>query len=169
MYIVSLEGTTVYDLSAVLIHRGPSAYSGHYVAHIRNQETDVWYKFNDEKIEKMESDRLTLSKEDEQGTSLVMYRNMSVIAVTYFSDNFVSESKYSHSTSVYLCLPVTIILENVFQNCSEKMMKNLKHQKVLTVHVMRICLCTAREENKIRVCGHFSNCTLGPRLTTYIT
>ena len=64
---ISLVGTTVYDLYAVLIHRGPSAYSGHYIAHIRDQKSDVWYKFNDEQIEKMGSKNLTLCKEDEQG------------------------------------------------------------------------------------------------------
>ena len=59
----------------MLIHRGPSAYSGHYVAHIRDQKTDVWYKFNDEQIEKMGSESLTLCKEDEQGNLVtIIYR-----------------------------------------------------------------------------------------------
>ncbi|KAK2157913.1 hypothetical protein LSH36_181g00016 [Paralvinella palmiformis] len=65
-YLGEKMGTTVYDLYAVLIHRGPSAYSGHYIAHIRDQKSDVWYKFNDEQIEKMGSKNLTLCKEDEQ-------------------------------------------------------------------------------------------------------
>jgi hypothetical protein len=33
----------VYDLTAVLIHRGLSAYSGHYVAHIKDKKV---YKQN---------------------------------------------------------------------------------------------------------------------------
>lgn len=59
------EGTVKYDLTAVLIHRGPSAYSGHYVAHIKDPKTKAWYKFNDEEIEKMEGRKLKLGTEDE--------------------------------------------------------------------------------------------------------
>ncbi|XP_076800557.1 ubiquitin carboxyl-terminal hydrolase 48-like [Clavelina lepadiformis] len=42
-----------YQLSAVLIHRGPSASSGHFIAHILDSESGNWYKFNDEVIVKM--------------------------------------------------------------------------------------------------------------------
>jgi ubiquitin carboxyl-terminal hydrolase 48 len=31
----------VYDLTAVLIHRGLSAYSGHYIAHIKDKEVHI--------------------------------------------------------------------------------------------------------------------------------
>ncbi len=55
----------MYDLAAVLIHRGPSAYSGHYVAHIRDKASGSWYKFNDEEIEKMGGKNLQLGNEDE--------------------------------------------------------------------------------------------------------
>ena len=55
----------IYDLYAVLIHRGPSAYSGHYIAHIQEQNTGIWYKFNDEEIEKMGGKGLHLGKEDD--------------------------------------------------------------------------------------------------------
>ena len=30
-YVHTSAGSSTYDLAAVLIHRGPSAYSGHYV------------------------------------------------------------------------------------------------------------------------------------------
>uniref|UniRef100_H2YRV2 ubiquitinyl hydrolase 1 n=1 Tax=Ciona savignyi TaxID=51511 RepID=H2YRV2_CIOSA len=39
---------TQYKLTAVLIHRGLSASSGHFVAHIWEPESGNWYKFNDE-------------------------------------------------------------------------------------------------------------------------
>lgn len=56
----------MYDLEAVLIHRGPTAYSGHYVAHIRSHgDGGVWFKFNDEEIQKMEGKNLKLGCEDE--------------------------------------------------------------------------------------------------------
>eukprot|EP00063_Salmo_salar_P048330 XP_014023165.1 PREDICTED: ubiquitin carboxyl-terminal hydrolase 48 isoform X3 [Salmo salar] len=55
----------VYELSAVLIHRGVSAYSGHYIAHVRDARTSDWYKFNDEDIEKMEGKKLQLGIEED--------------------------------------------------------------------------------------------------------
>ncbi|XP_030632377.1 ubiquitin carboxyl-terminal hydrolase 48 isoform X2 [Chanos chanos] len=63
-----LEGNgdnCVYELSAVLIHRGISAYSGHYIAHVRDARTSDWYKFNDEEIEKMEGKKLQLGVEED--------------------------------------------------------------------------------------------------------
>ncbi|XP_031556850.1 ubiquitin carboxyl-terminal hydrolase 48-like [Actinia tenebrosa] len=58
------KNAPVYELTAVLMHHGTSAYSGHYVAHIKDKETNTWYKFNDEDIEKMQN-KLKLSGEDE--------------------------------------------------------------------------------------------------------
>ncbi|XP_006641945.1 ubiquitin carboxyl-terminal hydrolase 48 isoform X1 [Lepisosteus oculatus] len=55
----------VYELTAVLIHRGVSAYSGHYIAHVRDTRTNDWYKFNDEEIEKMEGKKLQLGIEED--------------------------------------------------------------------------------------------------------
>lgn len=57
----------VYELSAVLIHRGISAYSGHYIAHVKDARTGDWYKFNDEEIEKMEGKKLQLGIEEDIG------------------------------------------------------------------------------------------------------
>ncbi|KAG8569572.1 hypothetical protein GDO81_014465 [Engystomops pustulosus] len=55
----------VYELSAVLIHRGVSAYSGHYIAHVKDPQNSEWYKFNDEEIEKMEGKKLQLGIEED--------------------------------------------------------------------------------------------------------
>ena len=55
----------VYELTAVLIHRGPSAYSGHYIAHIKDRKSGHWFKFNDEEVEKMGGKKLELGNEDE--------------------------------------------------------------------------------------------------------
>lgn len=55
----------VYQLNAVLIHRGVSAYSGHYIAHVKDARTSDWYKFNDEEIEKMEGKKLHLGTEED--------------------------------------------------------------------------------------------------------
>ncbi|XP_036386850.1 ubiquitin carboxyl-terminal hydrolase 48 isoform X1 [Megalops cyprinoides] len=59
------EEKCVYELNAVLIHRGISAYSGHYIAHVRDARTSDWYKFNDEEIEKMEGKKLQLGIEED--------------------------------------------------------------------------------------------------------
>lgn len=40
-----------YRLSYVLVHRGQSAYGGHYIAFVRDEATDAWWKFNDEAAE----------------------------------------------------------------------------------------------------------------------
>ncbi|XP_074780800.1 ubiquitin carboxyl-terminal hydrolase 48 isoform X5 [Athene noctua] len=59
------NGVYVYELSAVLIHRGVSAYSGHYIAHVKDPQTGEWYKFNDEDIDKMEGKKLQLGIEED--------------------------------------------------------------------------------------------------------
>lgn len=64
---VSPDQKCVYELSAVLIHRGISAYSGHYIAHVKDARTGDWYKFNDEEIEKMEGKKLQLGTEEDIG------------------------------------------------------------------------------------------------------
>ncbi|XP_064160532.1 ubiquitin carboxyl-terminal hydrolase 48 isoform X5 [Anguilla rostrata] len=64
-YLEQKEEKCVYELNAVLIHRGVSAYSGHYIAHVRDARTSDWYKFNDEEIEKMEGKKLQLGIEED--------------------------------------------------------------------------------------------------------
>lgn len=59
------QNSVTYNLSAVLIHRGPTAYSGHYIAHIKDNNSKNWYKFNDEDIEKMKGNKLQLGTEDD--------------------------------------------------------------------------------------------------------
>ncbi|XP_066493077.1 ubiquitin carboxyl-terminal hydrolase 48 isoform X2 [Tiliqua scincoides] len=64
----------VYELSAVLIHRGVSAYSGHYIAHVKDPQTGEWYRFNDEEIEKMEGKKLQLGAEEDLEPSKLQSR-----------------------------------------------------------------------------------------------
>jgi ubiquitin carboxyl-terminal hydrolase 48 len=40
----------VYDLSAVLIHKGGGVNSGHYIAHIKDKNTGQWWEFDDEHV-----------------------------------------------------------------------------------------------------------------------
>ncbi|KAL8264057.1 hypothetical protein R6Q59_022187 [Mikania micrantha] len=44
------ESEMLYDLSAVLIHKGAAVNSGHYVAHIKDQDTGLWWEFDDEVV-----------------------------------------------------------------------------------------------------------------------
>ncbi|XP_022090230.1 ubiquitin carboxyl-terminal hydrolase 48-like isoform X3 [Acanthaster planci] len=62
-YLPRKDAETVYELTAVLIHRGPTAYSGHYVAHVRQE--GAWHKFNDEEVERIEGRNLKLGSEDD--------------------------------------------------------------------------------------------------------
>lgn len=44
------QADLVYDLSAVLIHKGSAANSGHYIAHIKDENTGQWWEFDDEHV-----------------------------------------------------------------------------------------------------------------------
>ncbi|XP_015268117.1 PREDICTED: ubiquitin carboxyl-terminal hydrolase 48 isoform X2 [Gekko japonicus] len=64
-FMEDTAGASEYELSAILIHRGVSAYSGHYIAHVKDPQTGEWYRFNDEDIEKMEGKKLQLGAEED--------------------------------------------------------------------------------------------------------
>ncbi|KAF9962574.1 Ubiquitin carboxyl-terminal hydrolase 48 [Modicella reniformis] len=42
--------TVQYELSAVLVHSGPSAHSGHFLAHVLQRENNKWFVLNDEEV-----------------------------------------------------------------------------------------------------------------------
>ncbi|KAL0862811.1 hypothetical protein Bca101_041929 [Brassica carinata] len=49
----SSENELTYELSAVLIHKGTAVNSGHYVAHIKDEKTGLWWKFDDEEVSEL--------------------------------------------------------------------------------------------------------------------
>ncbi|KAG2326869.1 hypothetical protein Bca52824_009597 [Brassica carinata] len=49
----SSESELTYELSAVLIHKGSAVNSGHYVAHIKDEKTGLWWKFDDEEVSEL--------------------------------------------------------------------------------------------------------------------
>ncbi|KYQ90148.1 hypothetical protein DLAC_08737 [Tieghemostelium lacteum] len=55
----------VYELTAILIHIGMYASSGHYITHIKSLTSDKWYQFNDESVK--EVDIKYLGKEQQEG------------------------------------------------------------------------------------------------------
>lgn len=54
-YLDCPANTHVYNLVAILSHRGSSAHSGHYTATICNSNGE-WYQYNDAKVEKISRD-----------------------------------------------------------------------------------------------------------------
>ncbi|GAA0153013.1 cysteine protease [Lithospermum erythrorhizon] len=46
----SHQSDLIYELSAVLIHKGSAVNSGHYVAHIKDENTGQWWEFDDEHV-----------------------------------------------------------------------------------------------------------------------
>lgn len=61
----SQQAQTVYNLGAILMHCGKTAYSGHYMAQIKNLQTNKWYQFNDEVISELKKKQLLGCTEDE--------------------------------------------------------------------------------------------------------
>lgn len=57
-----------YKLCAVLMHRGSSCFSGHYIAQIKDRTSKNWFKFNDEIVEKIDGKNLKLGSEDTSST-----------------------------------------------------------------------------------------------------
>ncbi|KAI5119495.1 hypothetical protein M0805_009519 [Coniferiporia weirii] len=45
----------VYELRGVLLHKGQSAYHGHYEAQVFSQATNKWYQFNDDTVTTLSS------------------------------------------------------------------------------------------------------------------
>ncbi|KAL5489782.1 hypothetical protein ACEPAI_4614 [Sanghuangporus weigelae] len=50
-----VNSSEIYELRGVLLHKGPSAYHGHYEAQVYNQEKKKWYQFNDEVVTPLSS------------------------------------------------------------------------------------------------------------------
>ncbi|KAI0044824.1 cysteine proteinase [Auriscalpium vulgare] len=47
-------GECVYELQGILVHKGPSAYHGHYEALVLDHAHEEWFRFNDEVVTKMD-------------------------------------------------------------------------------------------------------------------
>lgn len=56
-YLKCPNQTHLYNLVAVLSHKGPSAHSGHYIVNICNTSGE-WYQFSDDKVERMQNKRI---------------------------------------------------------------------------------------------------------------
>jgi len=56
-----------YFLTGVLMHVGPDANHGHYIAHIQEMETGHWFKFSDECVAPLQGKSLRLGAEEDFG------------------------------------------------------------------------------------------------------
>eukprot|EP00051_Salpingoeca_urceolata_P030752 m.9485 g.9485 ORF g.9485 m.9485 type:complete len:1163 (+) comp3531_c0_seq1:125-3613(+) len=54
-FVADATEDLMYDLHAIVLHRGPSAQSGHYLIQIKNQE-GTWFEYDDESTQAMESE-----------------------------------------------------------------------------------------------------------------
>jgi uncharacterized UBP type Zn finger protein len=46
----------VYELHAVLDHRGATAHAGHYTADVKDPSSSTWWSFDDETVAKFDSE-----------------------------------------------------------------------------------------------------------------
>ena len=56
---------TKYSLTGVLMHLGPDANHGHYIANIQDMETGHWFRFSDETVNVLQGKMLKLGNDDE--------------------------------------------------------------------------------------------------------
>ncbi|KAJ3054071.1 Ubiquitin carboxyl-terminal hydrolase 48 [Rhizophlyctis rosea] len=55
-------GGMMYDLRAVLLHRGKTANMGHYIARIWDETKQAWFNMDDETVERMEKEGFELEE-----------------------------------------------------------------------------------------------------------
>ncbi|KAI9209280.1 uncharacterized protein BJ171DRAFT_576853 [Polychytrium aggregatum] len=56
---VGCNSSGVYDLVAVLTHVGRAADSGHYIGWVKQDNSDEWWKFDDDKVSMVKQDDIT--------------------------------------------------------------------------------------------------------------
>ncbi|KAK7260825.1 hypothetical protein RIF29_27123 [Crotalaria pallida] len=111
----------VYDLSAVLIHKGSAANSGHYIAHIKDENTGQWWEFDDEHVTNL--GRHPFGEEASTSTSIfvktdVVHSNCSEART---ADNSRNGLDASHSPSSHV--------ETFSSSDAYMLMYHLKHTK----------------------------------------
>ena len=59
------DSPSKYSLTGVLMHVGPDANHGHYIAHIQDMESGLWFKFSDECVVPLQGKNMKLGVVDE--------------------------------------------------------------------------------------------------------
>ena len=56
-YVIFQGGKTVFQLTAVICHHGPSSMSGHFIAYCRHYKDNSWYIYNDSIVQKCKGNK----------------------------------------------------------------------------------------------------------------
>lgn len=115
------QSELIYELSAVLIHKGTTVNSGHYVAHIKDENTGQWWEFDDEHVTELGhhpfGDKSSNSTAKSSKTDTVN-SDASEVRVAESNGNGLDAS-HSHSSPV----------ETFSSNDAYMLMYNLKHME----------------------------------------
>lgn len=103
-----IESRAVYDLSAILVHKGSMANSGHYVAHIKDDRTSEWWQFDDEQVTSLgfhplgEATSQSAASKDAVTQEDASGRDQPLQAIVSEASGSVDASSRSHSESEIL-------------------------------------------------------------------
>ena len=109
----------IYDLSAVLIHKGTAVNSGHYIAHIKDENTGQWWEFDDEHVTNL--GRHPFGEEASSSTSKstdVVHSNCSEVKIGDSNGNGLDAK-----------LPQSFHVETFSSSDAYMLMYHLKHSK----------------------------------------
>ena len=70
---ISKEYNHVYNLYAVIVHEGYSTSRGHYYSYIKNDESGIWYKYDDDEVKPVGKD-LNGAKRFTQNAYILFYK-----------------------------------------------------------------------------------------------
>lgn len=118
------QSELIYDLSAVLIHKGTAANSGHYIAHIKDVNTGQWWEFDDELVTNL--GRCPFAEEASCSASKSVKNDVNH---SNFSEARVADSNGSASNvKVSQSLP----METFSSSDAYMLMYHLKHTKIFS-------------------------------------
>lgn len=121
----------IYDLVSVLIHRGPGAHSGHYVAVIKDCSTPATYRFNDEEVEKLADDRFRLETEEDADGSKSSHKKPRAVKGFLSSRNAYMLVYRRRSTNPDVSAPETTLEDLSPRLQALVKMDNQKHEEAL--------------------------------------
>ncbi|KAF9907802.1 hypothetical protein EC991_010494 [Linnemannia zychae] len=68
--LLGSQSAVLYDLSAVLVHSGPSAHSGHFMAHVLDKTSNKWFVLNDEEVTEFDSTQFDPQEYTDSGSKV---------------------------------------------------------------------------------------------------
>lgn len=89
---IEKEYNHVYRLYAIIVHEGYSTAKGHYYAFIKNQDNQLWYKYDDDNVSKV-------------GPNLSSVKKNTNNAYILFYKKFYLENKKSNQSG-FMSMPV---------------------------------------------------------------